>query len=277
MKKKRVIFLSMLVAVILAVAIEPAFAAGGKVAYNQAGVRFFDQQVSQAGEIYAAPDGRQVPSSITYTDAAGNETIYLSIDQIAELMDADICWDSESGNVEIAAGPKPGTSDITITTNAEETSDKEDKIGDTQVRQYGQVVGPFEEIDPKDIETVIAENPYPFFYMKDTHIQSEWSMPHIRETIEPVYGEYLVYTVTNNGTSNATSSVFRQPTVAYPKSEYFPRVTAAPGETLVRVFKVAEGENPLTYDLNFAFNAVGGPAGNYDYSADMTFSLEQYP
>ncbi len=277
MKKKRAIFLGILVAVILAVAIEPAFAAGGKVAYNQAGVRFFDQQVGQAGETYTALDGRQVPSSITYTDAAGNETIYLSIDQIAELMDADICWDSESGNVEIAASPKPDTTDITITTNAEETSDEVStgKSDDTRVRQYGQVVGPFEEIDPKDIETVIAENPYPFFYMKDAHLQSEWSMPQFRKTISSVYGKYLVYTVTNNGTSDAASSVFRLPTVAYPKSESFPRITVAPGETLVRVFKVAEGENPLTYDLNFAFNAVSGSTG--DYGTDMTVSLEQYP
>ncbi len=111
--------------------------------------------------------------------------------------------------------------------------------------------------------------------MKDAHIQSEWSMPQFRKTISSVYGKYLVYTVTNNGTSDATSSVFRLPTVAYPKSESFPRITVAPGETLVRVFKVAEGENPLTYDLNFAFNAVSGSTG--DYGTDMTVSLEQYP
>lgn len=276
MKKRRAMFLSMLVAVILAVAIEPAFAAGVKVAYNQAGVRFFDQQVVQAGETYAAPNGRQIPSSITYTDAAGNETIYLSIDQIAELMDADIYWDSESGNVEIAASPKPDTTGVTITTNAEEPPDEEStgESDDTQIRQYGQVVGPFEEIDPKDIETVIAENSYPIFYMKDAHIQSERSMPQFRKTISSAYGEYLVYTVTNNGTSDATSSVFRLPTVAYPKAEFFPRITVAPGETLVRVFKVAEGKNPLTYDLNFAFNAVSGLTG--DYGTDMTVSLEQY-
>lgn len=277
MKKRHTMFLSMLVAVILAVAIEPALAAGVKVAYNQAGIRFFDQQVVQAGETYTAPNGRQVPSSITYTDAAGNETIYLSIDQIAELMDANIYWDSESGNVEIAASPKPGTTDITFTTNADETPDKEStgESDDTQIRQYGQVVGPFEEIDPKDIETVIAENSYPIFYMKDAHIQSERSMPQFRKTISSAYGEYLVYTVTNNGTSDATSSVFRLPTVAYPKAEFFPRITVAPGETLVRVFKVAEGKNPLTYDLNFAFNAVSGLTG--DYGTDMTVSLEQYP
>lgn len=276
MKKRRAMFLSMLIAVILAVAIEPAFAAGVKVAYNQAGVRFFDQQVVQAGETYTAPNGRQIPSSITYTDAAGNETIYLSIDQIAELMDANIYWDSESGNVEIAASPKPGTMDITFTTNADETPDKEStgESGSTQIRQYGQVIGPFEEIDPKDIETVIAENPYSFFSMKDVHIQSEWSMPQFRKTISSARGEYLVYTVTNNGASDATSSIFRLPTVAYPKAEFFPRVTVAPGETLVRVFKVAEGENPLTYDLNFAFNAVSGSAGYF--GTDMTVSLEQY-
>ena len=271
MKKINAMLMTLLAAVTLATSIGPVSAAGNEVAYNQVGVRFFDQQKVQAGEMYAAPNGQQVPSSITYTDAAGGKTNYLSIRQIAEMMDADIRWDSASGNVEIAGSPKGGLSDVTISTESDDT-----KNNAAQVRKFGQIIGPFEEIDPKTIETVIAENPSPIIHMKNARIQYEnASIPPITTTISPEQGKYLVYTVTNNGTSDATSSVFRQPAVSYPRAEFFPRVTAAPGETLVRAFKVTDGANPLTYDLYFAFNAASGPEG-YGVT-DMTVSLEQYP
>lgn len=79
MKKANAMFMSVLAALVLAAAIGPASAAGNEVAYNQVGVRFFDRQKVLAGEMYAAPNGQQVPSSITYTDAAGGKpTISLS-------------------------------------------------------------------------------------------------------------------------------------------------------------------------------------------------------
>ena len=270
MKKVSAMLMSLLAAVILAVSIGSASATGNEVSYNQVGVRFFDQQKIQAGEMYAAANGQKVPSSITYTDAAGGKTNYLSIRQIAEMMDADIRWDSTSGNVEIAGSPKNGASDVTITTQPEKA--KGDAV---QIREFGQVIGPFEEIDPKTIKTATSENPSPIVHMKDTHIQYEnATIPPIMTTLEPEHGKYLVYTVTNNGTSDATSSIFRRPVVSYPRAEFFPRVTVAPGETLVRAFKVADGANPLTYSLYFAFNAVSGPEGRG--ATDMSVSLEQY-
>lgn len=277
MKKTAQILSVMLMAVILASAIGSTSAAENQVAYNQVGVRFFDQQKIQAGEMYAAPNGQQVPSSITFTDAAGGKTNYLSIRQIAEMMDADIRWDSASGNVEIAGRPQMDLSDLIITAGGEESSGEADQANRdaAQPREFGQEIGPFEEIDPKTIETVISNNSSPYVRMEDVHIQSEFSIPPLMNTISPELGKYLVYTVTNNGTSSATSSIFRRPTVSYPRAEYFPRVTVAPGETLVRAFKVSEGANPLTYDLYFAFKAGSGSEG--PVATDMTVSLEQYP
>lgn len=274
MKKANAMFMSVLAALVLAAAIGPASAAGNEVAYNQVGVRFFDRQKVLAGEMYAAPNGQQVPSSITYTDAAGGKTNYLSIRQIAEILDADIRWDSATGTVEIAGSPKADLSDIAITTPSDWAEDDA-----AQVREFGQTAGPFEEIDPKTIETLITETPSPEFHMKDAHIQyGIVSIPPIMKTIEPERGTYLVYTVTNNGTYDAVSSVFRKPVVSYPKVESFPEVTVAPGETLVRAFKVAEDANPLNYDIYFDFRIDFFPGRISDWpDTDMTVSLAQYP
>lgn len=264
-------------AVILAASIGSTSAAENQVAYNQVGVRFFDQQKVQAGEMSTASNGQQVPSSITYTDAAGGKTNYLPIRQIAEMMDADIHWDGVSGNVEIAGSPKTGLSDVDITVGEEGSSGEADKANSNaaQVREFGQKIGPFEEIDPKAIETVISNNSSPYISMEDAHIQFESpSIPPLTTTISPERGKYLVYTVTNNGDSSATSSIFRRPTVSYPRAEYFPKVTVASGETLVRAFKVTEGANPLTYDLYFSFKSNSGPEG--PTATDMTVSLKQY-
>ena len=271
MKKSVRLIPTMLAAAVLAVSISSASAAGGEAAYNQVNVRFFDQQKIQAGETITAPNGRQVPSSITYTDTAGAKTTYLSIRQIAELMDADIRWDSATETVEIAGSPK--TTSMTITENPREEFGKPAETGTAQVRQFGQVIGPFEEIDPDSIKDVIAEKPYPLTYMKDVHIQHDSTMPPMTITAAP--GTYLVYTVTNNGTSDAVSSAFRQPTIAYPRRDSFPAETIAPGETFVQAFKVAEGANPLTYSLCFGFRSVGGPEG--PAPVDMTASLVEYP
>ena len=59
---------------ILVTAIIPASAAGNQIAYNQVGIRTFGEQRVTAGEPYIAPNGQEVPSSITYTDAAGGKT-----------------------------------------------------------------------------------------------------------------------------------------------------------------------------------------------------------
>ena len=50
---------------ILVTAIIPASAAGNQIAYNQVGIRTFGEQRVTAGEPYIAPNGQEVPSSIT--------------------------------------------------------------------------------------------------------------------------------------------------------------------------------------------------------------------
>ena len=40
-----------------------------------------NQQRAKAGENYTAPNGRQVPVSITYTDKAGGEAHYINVEE----------------------------------------------------------------------------------------------------------------------------------------------------------------------------------------------------
>ena len=71
MKKAVGLLSAMLAAVILAASIGPASAAGSTVAYNQVGVRFFDEQKIKAGEMFTAPNGQRFhPASPILTPQA---------------------------------------------------------------------------------------------------------------------------------------------------------------------------------------------------------------
>lgn len=100
---------------ILVTAIIPASAAGNQIAYNQVGIRTFGEQRVTAGEPYIAPNGQEVPSSITYTDAAGGKTNYLSVRQLCELLDAAVAWNADVNSVDIA----PPYSDVSVVAGEE--------------------------------------------------------------------------------------------------------------------------------------------------------------
>ena len=88
-KRLSAFVLGMLTMAALVPLTEPVLAAGEKIAYNQIGIRVMREQRVEAGENYTAPNGQQVPSSITYTDAAGGKTNYLSVRQLSDLLDME--------------------------------------------------------------------------------------------------------------------------------------------------------------------------------------------
>lgn len=260
-----------LAAVILTAALGFASAEEGRVAYNQIGVRLFDRQQVKAGETYRAPNGQDVPSSITYIDAAGGKTNYLSVRRIAELLDAELRWDGSSNSVDIAASGSGGnvTVSVGVLDESGTMDDLDQKAG--APREYGQTAGPFEEIDPDELNGLgDREEAQTVYYLKDVRLQSEtFSIPSFPVTAVPERGQYLVYTVKNNGDGWMNTVVFRRVTISGGSVEKFPGVPVGPGETLVRVFRVSEGENPLKYSLNF------GVSGDGD--TDVTVSLAQFP
>ena len=81
MKKTSSFFAGMATMALLIAVVIPASASWNEISYNQVGVRFFGEQVVVAGECYTAPNGQEVPSSITFTDTMGGKTNYFSVRQ----------------------------------------------------------------------------------------------------------------------------------------------------------------------------------------------------
>ena len=102
LKKSLSFFVGALTATVLIALSGSALAATESILYNQAGIALFGNVKVEAGTVYKAPNGQEVPSVITYIDAAGGKTNYLSVRQISELLDAEVSWNAETGNVDLA-------------------------------------------------------------------------------------------------------------------------------------------------------------------------------
>lgn len=263
-------FAGMLAMLILTSVVVSASAVSEKVSFNQVGIRVLRQQKVQVGERYTAPNGQQVPSSITYTDAAGGQTNYLSARQISELLDADISWNSKLHSVDI--GVLSGQSDVTITSSADGI---ESGITADAVPEYGKTIGALTEVSPDSVQGLMNGTAVPSrSYAYSTHIQYGLggSFPEMTVTAKPSLGKYLVYTVSNNGETAQEVTVSRKVTISTGRRELFPSVPVEPGETLVRVFGIAKDADPM--QSAFAFGVVGTP--DREHETDVTVSLMVY-
>lgn len=267
----------MLAMAMLAALAEPVSAAGEKIAYNQVGIRVMREQQVKAGETCTAPNGRQVPSTITYTDAAGSRINYLAVPQLAELLDADISWDEENGNVEIGVSPVPGNITVTVGTGSRDDPPTPTPPNEPE---YGLTIGNLEEIDPETVKDVLAANPSGY-YTRDVRMQSpNGSFPEITAHPSSGSGSYLVYTVTNNGETPKAVTVMRPVSIAN-RRESFPTLHVQPGETLTRVFRVLPDEDTHPMQRTFSFG-VGRSVTDRDIHprdlplSDVTISLVEY-
>lgn len=227
-----------------------ALAAGGQVEFNRAGISLFGEDHVRAGESYTAPNGQQVPSVITYVDNAGGKTNYLSVRQISELLNVDINWDAQKNRVNFGQ---------------DRSADQKLTIGTTPPEAGSQntVHGPFTEIDPdkaagKTLTGVLQDN---------TRVQTTCGYS-TGGTFYPSNGNYIVLTVTNNGSTTQISNAGRARTLG--GFDTFASVRIAPGETLTRAFYIADDAKELESTLSL---------GVYDEGvaeSDITVSLKQY-
>ena len=270
----------MLAMAMLGTLAEPVSAAGEKFACNQVGIRVMREQQVKAGEAWTAPSGQQVPSTITYTDAAGGRTNYIAASRLPELLDADISWDEETDSVDIGVTP-PAPGDVTITV---ETRSGDDPPRPTPPNEpeYGKVIGSLEEVDPETVKDLIAEKPSSY-YLRETRMQSpDGSFPTVSAHPHPASGgeTYLVYTVTNQGKTPKDVTVMRPVTIAN-RWERFPTLHVQPGETLARVFRVLPDEDTNPMQRSFSFG-VSRSATDRDIHprdlpvSDVTVSLATY-
>ena len=242
--------------------------------------RVMREQQVKAGEAWTAPSGQQVPSTITYTDAAGDRTNYIAASRLPELLDADISWDEETGSVDIGVTP-PAPGDVTITV---ETRSGDDPPRPTPPNEpeYGKVIGSLEEVDPETVKDLTAEKSSSY-YLRETRMQSpDGSFPTVSAHPHPASGgeTYLVYTVTNHGKTPKDVTVMRPVTIAN-RWERFPTLHVQPGETLARVFRVLPDEDTNPMQRSFSFG-VSRSATDRDIHprdlpvSDVTVSLATY-
>lgn len=238
-------------AVLLLALCTTALAASGQVEFNRAGISLFGEDHVRAGESYKAPNGQQVPSVITYVDNAGGKTNYLSVRQISELLSVEINWDAQKNRVNFGQD-RSANQKLTIGTTPPEASGAAPTVQ-----------GPFTEIDPasaagKTQTGVLQDN---------TRVQTTCGFS-TGGTFYPSNGNYIVLTVTNNGSTTQISNAGRARLLG--GFDTFASIPIAPGETLTRVFYIADDAKELESTLSL---------GVYDEGvaeSDITVSLKQY-
>ena len=232
-------------------------AASSRVEYNKAGISLFGEDKVLAGEPYKAPNGQEVPSVITYVDVTGGTTNYLSIRQISELLGIDVRWDGQKNRVNLGADP----ADYVVVGGKE---DDGSIPANAAKPVLGTVHGPFTEIDParaagKSLTGVLQDN---------TRVQTTCGYS-LEGTFYPEDGQYIVLTVTNNGSAVQTVTAGRALTLG--GFEKFTSVDIGAGETLTRAFTIADGAEELESTLAFGVYAKGVSG-----LSDITVSLKQY-
>lgn len=267
LKKSKSFFLGVVVTLVTGLLVNSAAAAAGQVAFNQVGIRLFGESKVTTGEAYKASNGQEVPSVITYTDAAGGKTNYLSVRQISELLDAEVSWNSEMNSIDIAtfSGPdvKPTVSSMQVAAGEEFPSPYPNEA------ELGVTHGAFQEIDPSAVDTSAEPSET---YMKNTRITADKvGFPTLAYSFHPAAGKYIVFQVTNNGTRTQAVTVERVKTVANSRTEPFTTVTLAPGQTVTRAFSISSDSTRLERTLEFGVEPVDRPEGT-----DITVSLMQY-
>lgn len=242
-----------------------AYAATGAFSANTVDLSILDQEVS-AEDTFTGENGQQIPSSITYTDAAGGATTYVSLRVLAQLVDAPIFWDSEDQIVRFGEGY--GKGDVEIVTGGTDPEPnnlpKEPELG---VKHGG-----FTEVAPRSDD----EKYRPIVLLEDTSFSSLTGFIKQRYEIFPSYGHYVEFTVTNEGQEPVEMHVSRPNYVAsgVPVVEVFTTISIEPGETVTRAFEMDEGiEFPHNYLRLDVFDIHDN---NPTKTTELTVNVTQY-
>ena len=256
--KKYGSFVAGMVAMLMVVSsVGSVSAASSRVEYNKAGISLFGEDKVLTGESFKAPNGQEVPSVITYVDVTGGTTNYLSIRQISELLGIEVHWDGQKNRVNLGTDP----ADYVVVGGKE---DDGSIPANATKPVLGTVHGPFTEIDPakavgKSLTGVLQDN---------TKVQTTCGYS-LEGTFYPEDGQYIVLTVTNNGSAAQTVTAGRALTLG--GFEKFTSVDIGAGETLTRAFTIADGAEELESTLAFGVYAKGVSG-----LSDITVSLKQY-
>jgi len=262
-------------AILIAAAV-PASASGYNISLNEAGIRVHHIQMVKQGEGFTAADGQQVPSTLTYTDAAGGKTHYVAANQIAKLLNAEVSWSDEDQSV--VFGPSEDSDGGVIITVGEDKK-PEDRVPDPDlvtVPEYGKIVGGLEEVDPATTPFINDIYHCCGCVAQDLRMQVHLGQfPEFRVMAKtpPYSSTHVVFKITNNGDTEVYSEVQQVKTIGSGIRENFTSVAVLPGETLTRVFRIVDGANPLETIMEYQARSL---MDYYNPDSDVTVSLMHY-
>lgn len=238
----------------------------GTVAYNKAGIISNHKTIVKPGASITAADGESIPSVITYTDAQGKDTNYLSLRQISELFDIPITWDSEKNSVVL--GSENTKRSLVITEGGPENMTAEDKskfeselvytVYDEPV--YGIQAGGFTETDPAKIPADAKrenQTTYKKTYIANSQLNEE-------EGCTP--GATTRISFTNHSTETQSVYIIRQPHGSLSDVELFSKVRIEPEQTVTRAFYLEKDASPFARSLTWCM--AGGTVTNVDVVVD---------
>ena len=197
-----------------------------RIAYNVSNFSVFGGvPLIQSGGSYEAENGEDVPASILYTDEAGGISNFLSVSRIAELLDADVKWDSRTNTVDFGTATTPGPSTVNP---------------------------PFSELVWRD---GVSRAEDAFEHLKAASFRSESAFDQTF-LCRPELGAYVLVQVTNQGERPVSFKVSRDKTIGQPQD--FPTDVIRPGGTSCRIFSVDGSGNELTSDLRVTIRPIQG-------------------
>ena len=260
----------MLAMLMITTLIAPALAAAGGVEFNRVGIRVLKQQKVEPGETYVAPNGQEVPSTITYTDIAGGKTNYVSVRHLSELIDADISWNEHENSVDVGVFPEGNGASVNSSADG-----GADELHGAEKAEYGRTIGALTEVSPESVPGLLDGTAVPSrSYSYNTRIQygAGSQFPEITVTAKPKLGKWLVYSVTNNGETEQELVVSRKIAITTGRREAFPNVIVSPGETVIRAFRIADDADLMKSTFGFSVHGIQ----DIEYQTDVTVSVLLY-
>lgn len=231
---RKTVLCGVVAALLSTMAVAATASPSGTIRFNQVGVARFGKTMIEQGSSITAPNGQSVPSVITYTDPAGAPTNYLPIKTIGELIDANVFWDSEKGQVMIGKAPER------VTTSVGEIA--EDEWATAPV--IGTKAGLFTEVAVSTLDSSWQRTSAPY------RMKAAFENGLINYEIPGAPGRISYVSVTNNCADAQHVYICRKPSVASSEDyEYFTDVKLMPGETMKRAFLLDESASSLQTTL----------------------------
>lgn len=226
----------------------PTFAAtNGKVTFNSAGIMRFGKVEVEPGTSIPAKNGQSVPAVITYTDAAGGKTNYLSVSQLSSLLDVPVSWNAQKNCVSLgkdASGSVYQGEEANAPVSPQNVYHAEPVIG--------MRVGKFTEVAPSVIDDTWALGGVP------VRMIAKCENGLLAYRIENYPGHIAVVSVTNQGSAPQNMRIYRMPAVNNgTDQEYFPSMQLAQGQTVTRAFQLDEDADALQKFLYMDITGAG--------------------